>query len=207
MRTRNDVYVMMDVEASGTRLGHHDLIQFGAVAAWGTNLEHQLAFPAHKPKPDVPANLVVPHFRGDPDPAALKVTGLRWDDVLAYGEAPAAFVDRFYGWVGLLKQASGAEKVILTGHGVTFDWAMTKLLYDAYRGDWPCHYSGLDFKSWYGGRCNLEYIDSSMTEMQKEFGLRPNKHKHDAQADADHQFKLMLLAFRASGFVANSVTP
>ena len=71
MRTRNDVYVMMDVEASGTRLGCHDLIQFGAVAAWGQNLEHYLAFPVHRPKPEAPANLVAPHFRGEPDPAAL----------------------------------------------------------------------------------------------------------------------------------------
>ena len=207
MRTRTDCYVMMDVEASGHRLGFHDMTQFGAVAVWGPNLEHRMAFPVWQPRPDLPRNLVAPYFKGAPDPDALKVAGISWDVICNSGEPPAQWVERFHHWILELKAKPGVDKVILVGHGITFDWARVQLLYDQFRVDWPCHYSGLDFKSWYGGRCNLEYIDSSMTEMQKEFGLRPNKHKHDAQADADHQFKLMLLAFRASGFVANSVTP
>ena len=201
MRKRNDCYVMMDVEASGQRLGHHDMIQFGATAAYGPKLETRVPFPVYRPRADLPINLIAPLFGGEPEPGAMKVNKLPWDAVRLFGEPPAVWAARFHGWVASLKAASGAEKVVLVGHGIVFDWAYVRLVYDHCRTDWPCHYSGLDAKSFWGGVRALEYIDSSMTDMRETFGLKENPNAHDAQADADFQLELMIRAFVKSGII------
>jgi len=131
----------------------------------------------------------------------MKVNGLDWKAVLEHGEAPASFIARFREWVAKLKQMSGAPAVVLCGHGVTFDWSYLKLLHDAFHTDWPCHYSALDFKAWYGGSRGLEHIDASLTEMRNEFKVGKNKRAHDAQGDADYQLEFMLLAFAKAGLI------
>lgn len=207
MRKRTDCYVMMDIESSGTRLGYHDLIQFGAVAVYGPNLEHKAAFPVFRRRAELPVNLVAPHFKGEPDPGAMKVNGLNWHDVLAHGEAPDVFITRFHNWITELKAVAGSQTVVLVGHGVTFDWSYLKLLHDQFRTDWPCHYSAMDFKSWYGGMRGLEHIDASMTEMRKEFGIGKNKAAHDAQGDADYQLEFMLLSLAKAGLIERAPQP
>jgi len=204
MASRNDAYVMFDIEASGVRLGHHDLIQFGAVAVAGPNFEHQIPFPVYRGVENAPPNLVAPYFKNTPDPGAMKVNGLDWDMVCAYGEPPESFINRFHDWVLAVKRSTGVDKVVLAGHGLVFDWSFLKLLYNAYREDWPCHYSGLDFKSWYGGMRGLHYISSSMTDMREVFGIGANKKAHDAQADAEYQLEFMVRAFRRVGLVGGT---
>ncbi|MCK6439652.1 MAG: 3'-5' exonuclease [Planctomycetes bacterium] len=201
MRARKDCYVMMDVEASGHRLGHHDMTQFGAVAVWGKNLEYREAFPVWQPRPDLPRNLIAPQFNGAPDPDALKVAGIAWETICEFGEPPAKWVERFHNWIVGLKARPGVDKVILVGHGITFDWARVQLLYDQFRVDWPCHYSGMDFKSWWGGMRAKEHIDSSMTDMREFFGVKKNKKAHDAQADAEYQLDFMLKTFATAGII------
>lgn len=207
MGKRPDAYIMMDIEASGVRLGYHDLIQFGAVAVSGTDFEFQVPFPVYRAIPEAPPNLVAPYFKNTPDPGAMKVNGLDWNMVCAHGEAPESFINRFHDWVVAFKAQSGADKIVLTGHGLVFDWSFLKLLYNAFRDDWPCHYSGLDFKSWYGGMRGLHYTQASMTDMREQFGIGPNRHAHDAQSDAEYQLEFMLRAFRNSGLVGAPKPP
>lgn len=198
---RNDAYVMFDIEASGVRLGHHDLIQFGAVAVAGQNFQHRITFPFYRGIPEAPPNLVAPHFKAAPDPGAMKVNGLNWDMVCAHGEAPESFITRFHDWIVALRSSTGVDKVVLAGHGLVFDWSFLRLLYNAFREDWPCHYSGLDFKSWYGGMRGLHYIASSMTDMREQFQMPANSKAHDAQADAEYQLEFMVRSFRRVGII------
>lgn len=201
MRTRSDCYVMIDVEASGSRLGYHDMTQFGAIAACGADLETKIPFPVYQPDKNKAINLIAPHFGGDPDPDSLAVAGISWDDIKTYGEKPIEWAERFHAWVVELRGRTEVDRVVLVGHGITFDWARVKMLYDAFRNDWPCHYSGLDFKSWWGGLRSKEYIDSSMTDMREAFGIEENKKAHDAQADAEYQLELMLCAFAKADLI------
>lgn len=201
MRTRNDAYFMIDIEASGTTLGHHDLIQFGGVAVLGSALSTRIPFPAYRARPDLPVNLVAPMIGNEPDPGAMKVNGLDWQQVCEFGERPEVFIDRFHDFVTGLKRNHGADRVVICGHGLVFDWSMLKLMFDRYRDDWPCHYSGLCLKALYAGLRGVDYIDSSMTEMQQRYGIPAHTNKHDAQGDADHQTALMLAVMREAGLV------
>ncbi len=203
MRKRQDAYVMLDIEASGTRMGYHDLIQFGAIAVFGPALETQKIFPAYQPQENLPINLVKPHFKGEPNPGSMKVNGLNWQEVVEHGEEPQDFITRFRKWILELKSYSEVKNVILTGHGLVFDWSFLKLLHDSFYDDWPCHYSGLDFKSWYGGAETLEYIDASQTHMRRKFNFEKNKSAHDAFGDARYQLDLMLQTFQSSGLIAD----
>ncbi len=201
MASQPDAYIMFDIEASGVRLGHHDLIQFGAVAVAGPDFGIQIPFPVYRAKEGLPVNLVAPHFKGEPDPGAMKVNGLNWEQVLEFGEAPESFIGRFFDFVQDVKKQTGCPRVVLAGHGLVFDWSFLRLLFNAFRDDWPCHYSGLDFKSWYGGMRGLHYVHSSMTDMRETLGLGPNTNAHDAQADAEYQLEFMVRSFRRVGLV------
>lgn len=204
MRTSQDCYVMFDIECSGTKLGVHDLIQFGAIAVCGQDLEYEIPFPQYRAKPELPANLIQPHFKHPPNPESMEVNGLNWDDVLAYGEPVADFIDRFHQWVMELRGRDDVDRVVLVGHGVVFDWSFLKLIYDAHRDDWPCHYSALDFKSWYGGRHSLEYVQSSMTHMRETLEIGPNPAAHDALADARYQLEFMMRSFADAGLISRA---
>ncbi|MCA8939089.1 MAG: hypothetical protein KDB07_04750, partial [Planctomycetes bacterium] len=71
----------------------------------------------------------------------------------------------------------------------------------AHREDWPCHYSALDLKSYYGGTKGLDFLDCSMTDMRDEFRIGANKNAHDAQADADYQLELLFRTFVKAGMI------
>jgi len=192
---------MFDIECSGTLLGHHDLIQFGAIAVCGSDLEYEIPFPEYRAKPGLSANMIAPYFKNEPNPESMEVNGLDWDAVCEFGEAPEAFLERFYAWVSELRSRDDVDRVVMVGHGIVFDWSFFKLLYDTHRDDWPCHYSGMDFKSWYGGQHSLEYIHSSMTHMREELGIGPNPAAHDALADARYQLEFMMRAFEQAKMI------
>ena len=174
---RKEIYISVDIEASGPIPGEFSMLSFGACVVGNTR---NTFYAELKPLND--------NF----DKRALEVSGLSMPDLKIRGEKPAEAMGRFEKWI---KEISGDDKPVFVAFNATFDWSFTHWYFVKFLGKDPFGISGLDVKAYYMGMKKTQWRETAKRQVRSQFPST-QKHTHNALDDATEQaqiFKNMLL--------------
>lgn len=165
-----EIYVSIDVEASGPIPGEYSMLSIGACIVGNTKKKFYVEL---KPLND---NYV---------DQALKVCGLSMKKLKLEGVEPRIAIEKFTQWVGVVSK--GSTPVFCSW--CTFDWMfmkwyLTKFGFKKLFG--PC---GCDMKSYYAGMMNVEF-GNARKKCIPEYLMPKKKHTHNALDDALEQAEL-----------------
>lgn len=171
----NEVFISVDVEASGPSPGAGSLIAIGACPVY---------------KPNVGFYTELQPVEGMPwDEGAERVHQLSRER-LSGAPTPAEAMAEFARW---LKSYCGPMgRPIFVGFNATFDWMFTCDYFHRFYGSNPFGISGLDLKAYYMGKHNiLDWRDTAKKRIRLRPEYRSNmRHTHNALDDAREQAQL-----------------
>src|SRR6185295_19163940 len=181
-----EVFISVDVEASGPTPGSGSLISIGACRVD----DPEAAFYAELwPVPGVPW-----------DAATERIHGLTAQHLAEHGVPPEEALRTFADWIA--SAAAGARPVML-GFKAAFDWLFVADAFQRYLARNPFGIAPLDLKALYMGRLGIE----RWAETSKKFVVRrlavTLPHTHNALDDARMQAEVA----RALGIGANRADP
>jgi ribonuclease T len=166
-----EIYISVDVEASGPVPATYSLLSIGAVAVDDPD---QTFYVELQPAND---NLV---------PAAMEVVGRTLHDFAEKGRPPKAAMVAFRDW---LARVAKFGRPVFVGFNATFDWAFVNFYFQHYLGENPFGFGGIDIKSYYMGMTGCTWEDTRSSRMAKE--LKGNSpHTHNALDDAIEQAEM-----------------
>lgn len=175
MTEPREIFVSVDVEASGPIPGVYSLLTIGACAV---------------DAPERTFGVRLKPICDNADPEAMAVTGLSLDDLRQTGIDPATAMDGFAAW--LRELAAGAGKVVFVGLNAPFDWGFINYYFHRFTGGNPFGFTALDIKALYMGATGCRWDETKSSAMAAR--LRPaTVGTHDALEDAVHQAELFRL--------------
>jgi DNA polymerase III epsilon subunit-like protein len=172
-----EIYISVDIEASGPIPAEYSLLSIGACVAY----EPERAF-----------SCLVKPISLNADPKAIEVTGLNLDELAATGLAPERAMTAFADWVQ--EVANGATPVFV-GLNAAFDWSFVNYYFLRYVGSNPFGFAALDIKSLFMGARGCSWYETRSSNMKKELGATSSG-THDALTDARFQAELFRLVRR-----------
>jgi DNA polymerase III epsilon subunit-like protein len=175
MARKREVFISVDVEASGPIPGQYSLLQIGACEV--DNAANAFAC-FLKP---INANAV---------PAALEVTGLSLARLEREGTDPKLAMQEFAKWIAQV--ADSNSRPVFVGLNAAFDWSFINYYFHFFSGGNPFGISALDIKSLYMGLTGCSWQDTSARQMSKMLHPR-TQGDHDALHDAQFQAELFRL--------------
>lgn len=172
-----DIYVSVDVETSGPRIGFHSMLQIGACVVGDVNRTF-----------DALLQPISKHA----DTQAMDVVGKTLEYFDQHGTAPDVVMCDFGAWVRLV---ACDRNPVFVGFNAAFDWGFVHWYLLTY-GDAPnpFGYAPLDIKSYYAGLTGCSWEETRSSRISDRFKSE-KPHTHDALADALEQaemFRLML---------------
>lgn len=167
-----ETFISVDVETSGRRPGHHDLLALGACRA---------------DRPETGFKRFLKPWTGRFEPEAMKVNGLDLDWLRANGEPLADAIRDFHDWA--CSESEGGTPVFV-GLNAPFDWAFVSTAFDFVGVANPFHFVPLDIKALYMGatRCSWDETRSSRMHARLSPTLSPDH--ADPLVDARYQAEL-----------------
>ncbi|PNY78791.1 3'-5' exonuclease [Pseudomonas fluorescens] len=172
-----ELYVSVDIEASGPIPGEFSMLSFGACIVGHPEKAIYLEL-----KPDS-----LKH-----DPEAVEVTGFDLELLTQTGLEPQEAMQQFAAWVGAV--GTDAGKPVFVGLNAPFDWSFVNYYFHKYLGQNPFGFAALDIKAYYMGAFNLAWRETKSSHMAAS--LNPKRTAtHNALDDARYQaelFDLML---------------
>jgi ribonuclease T len=138
MGAADNVWISVDVEASGASPSTGSLISIGACLVERPEATFYVEL---QPLPDRPW-----------DEAAEKVHGLGRAHLAEHGIAPAPAMARFAEWIAQLPEVRAGGRPLFVGFNATFDWMWVADWFHAHLGHNPFGISGLDLKAFALGR-------------------------------------------------------
>ncbi len=178
-RDRGEVYISVDVEASGPIPGEYSLLSLGACAVG---------------EPAVAFYVELRPISDRAVPRALEVGGLSMEKLAAFGRNPAEAMAEFRDWV--VRTADGRWPVFV-GFNASFDWSFVNWYFHKFLGDNPFGIGGLDIKAYYMGFSGSTWRDTTSSRLPQEFQPElPHTHNalDDARAQAEIFAKLLAAA-------------
>jgi DNA polymerase III epsilon subunit-like protein len=166
-----EVFISIDVEASGPIPGEYSLLSIGACVVGNTD---QTFYAELKPLND------------NSTEKAMEVAGFDLEKLKLNGEDPRAAMERFEGWV---TQVAEVGRPVFVAFNATFDWSFTHWYFIKFLGRDPFGISGLDIKAYFMGK---HHTDWGGTIKKKVRARYPTKmvHTHQALDDAKEQADL-----------------
>jgi DNA polymerase III epsilon subunit-like protein len=177
--TRDEVYISVDVEASGPIPGEHSLLSIGACLVGSIERDFYVEL---KPISD---NHV---------PSALAVSGLSLEHLREHGADPAMAMAQFEHWVESV--TSVGSRPVFVALNATFDWMFTHYYFQRFLGRDPFGVGGLDIKAYYMGLTGCAWAETSKSRMHRDL-LPERSLTHHALEDAVWQAEVFanLLAY------------
>ncbi|MBI5452186.1 3'-5' exonuclease [Candidatus Gottesmanbacteria bacterium] len=175
---RSELYISVDIEASGPIPGEFSILSLGACVVGQPS---KTFYAELKPIND---NFI---------DKALKVSGLSLEDLKTKGEEPAQAMARFERWI---KDISGESRPIFVGFNATFDWMFTHWYFMKFLGRNPFGISGLDIKAYYMGMKNVGWGQTTKKYVRAQF-QPATQHTHHALDDAKEQAEIFEKMLRA----------
>lgn len=176
--TGNEVYISVDIEASGPIPGKYSMLSLGACLI-DNPLEH--FYIELKPIND---NFV---------PDALKVSGLTLAQLVEKGISPAQAMRSFQHWVQIVVNK---QRAVFVGFNASFDWSFVNWYFYMFLGSNPFGIDALDIKSYYMGQSGCLWKETTSSRLPQSF-QPTHQQTHNALDDAIAQgetFKKLLLA-------------
>lgn len=120
---------------------------------------------------------------------ALEKTKLTPEYLTKNGLDPAEAMQKLDAWIARL---STLGHPVFASFG-TFDWMWVSYYFMTYLGRNPFGINGLDIKSYYAGKFNKRWGETSKTEIAVAGFRTKTKHTHNALDDAKEQAELLHL--------------
>ncbi|MCF5049896.1 3'-5' exonuclease [Pseudomonas simiae] len=175
MNADKEIFVSVDIEASGPIPGKYSMLSIGACLT--SNPKEQFSCYL---KP------ISEEFVS----AALEVTGLSLDKLRKEGLEPAEAMSKFKAWVESL---TGADRsVVFVGFNASFDWSFVNYYFHQYLGENPFGIAALDIKSMFFGTAQCTWKSTRSSEIEKVVSPESSGN-HDALDDAVYQAELFNL--------------
>jgi len=176
MSTR-ELFVSVDVEASGPYPGRYSMLSLGACLV---DEPMQNFFCEFKP------------LSIEADAKAMEVTGLSLERLAREGLDPAEAMQRFATWTRDCA-SKGSARPIFVGFNAAFDWAFVNHYFLHFVGNNPFGFAPLDIKSFYMGAARSTWSDTRSSTMSAKLGAS-SQGDHQALHDAQFQADLFRLA-------------
>jgi DNA polymerase III epsilon subunit-like protein len=176
---RSEVYISVDVEASGPIPGEFSLLSIGACVVGQTNLTFYAEL---KPLNE---NFVK---------VALDVSQLSLEQLKVSGEHPAEAMSRFERWI---LSVSKDERPVFVAFNGTFDWMFTHWYFVKFLRRDPFGISGLDIKAYYMGLTRAHWSETTKKHIRAAF-LPGSRHTHEALEDAIEQAEIFAKLLKRS---------
>lgn len=178
MVENQEIFISVDIEASGAVPGLYSLLSIGACDIFNPDENFQCLLK--------PTGKFV-------DLEAVNVTGLDLDVLKKDGLEPAVAMKKFSDWI---TKVSGPDiKPIFVGLNAAFDWSFVNYYFNDCHIDNPFGFAPLDIKAMYFSATNCRWNQSKSSVMIKD--LQPTlRGNHDALIDALAQAELFRLIIK-----------
>jgi ribonuclease T len=171
MRRRPELFVSVDIEASGPIPGEYSLLQIGACDAY---------------QPQNVFSCFLKPISDNAQDEALRVTGLSMAALKKDGLEPSTAMLKFEDWIGGVAKN---QKVVFVGLNAAFDWSFINYYFHRYLGRNPFGHAALDIKSLYMGAQKCRWDETSADNITRGLDVQRIK-RHDALHDAVFQAEL-----------------
>ena len=175
MKTNNEIYVSVDIEADGRIPGDNSMLSFGAVAYDASGLEIDFYYATLDTLEGATSDPDTMAWWGRQDPTV-------WE-AAREGARPASIVmPEFNGWVDKLP-----GKPVFVGFPATFDFLFVYWYLIKFAGRSPFGFSALDIKSLAMGELGTAFRKTVKRRMPRRWFVGAPKHTHHALDDARGQ--------------------
>lgn len=207
MTKLQEIYISMDVEATGPIPGPYSMSSFGAFAAGGMMDTGQIIRFDHEDRRNVfykelqpisenfiPEAINVGVLTGFdstiPDPDGMR----HFEWMKAHGENPAKGMQDFADWAATVEEMYGASLVFM-GYPAVFDWMFVYWYLVNFNVQSPFGFSkAIDLKTTYAIKANKPMKKSSKRNMPRSlFSKLPHTHRADDDAIEQGIFGINLL--------------
>ena len=171
MPPKSEIYISVDVEASGPIPGEYSLLSIGACLVGQPD---QSFYVELKPLND---NFVE---------KAMDVTGLSLEKLRLDGEEPDLAMASFANWI---KSVAGDNRPVFVAFNATFDWSFTHWYFIKFLGHDPFGISGLDIKAYFMGKHHTTWGETVKKNVLKNYPSL-TRHSHQALDDAKEQAEI-----------------
>jgi len=169
-----ELFVSVDIEASGPIPGEFSLLSIGAVLV-------------DRPETTFYIELKPEGTRHDPE--SLGVSGFNIDELTLSGIEPSAAMQDFGNW--LSDSCTQDQKPVFVGLNAAFDWSFVNYYFHKYCGTNPFGFAALDIQALYMGVVGCRWDQTKSSQMAKL--LHPQlSGTHNALDDARYQAELFL---------------
>lgn len=179
MMSNAEIYISVDVEASGPFAPTYSMLSIGACVVGATA---ESFYAELKP---ISKQVVA---------EALKVVGKPLEHFTKLGREPKVVMAEFEKWV---KSISGEQTPVFVGFNAAFDWAFVNWYFYTYLGRTPFGIAPLDIKSYYMGFEGVEWEDTRSSRIPEMF-KGPTAQTHNALHDARSQAQMFERMLRQS---------
>ncbi|GHF04386.1 3'-5' exonuclease [Pseudolysinimonas yzui] len=172
-RVRPERLVSVDVETAGPTPGDYAMVSIGACLV------------------DEPERGFYVELKPDRDAvveSALKVSGLKMDDLRAHGTEPKQAMEEFAAWIRDVVPPQ-THRAVFVGFNAVFDWMFVNEYFVRYGIENPFGHGGLDIKSYYVGMMGSTWEQTSMRHLSPKY-LAGRPLSHNALGDARDQAEL-----------------
>jgi len=176
MTKTSELFISVDIEASGPVPGEYSMLSIGACVV----STPEKAFSCEL-KP------ITEKF----DEAAMAVLGRTVEDYEKSGLDPSAAMLAFAEWVENVRQVH--ETVVFVGFNAPFDWSFVNYYFHRFLGENPFGFTALDIKAYYMGATGCQWQDTRSSRMAERLGPSLSG-THDPLDDARYQAELFRLA-------------
>lgn len=178
MAARKEIFVSVDIEASGPIPGKYSMLSIGACVT---------------SKPSKQFHCYLKPISNDFIPEAIEVTGLSLEKLHKEGLEPIDAMTQLKTWLESL--LGKEENIVFVGFNASFDWSFINYYFHQFLGENPFGIAALDIKSMYFGTANHTWESTRSSEIAKV--VKPhNSGDHNALHDAIYQAELFELIRR-----------
>lgn len=169
-----EIYISVDVEASGPIPAEYSLLSIGACVVY----EPYRAF-----------SCLVKPISANADPKALEVTGLSLEELTLTGLTPEVAMTEFARWV---QEVSAGSTPVFVGLNAAFDWSFINYYFLRFAGSNPFGFAALDIKSLFMGAHACSWHETRSSNIKRVLAATSNG-THNALDDARFQAELFRL--------------
>lgn len=172
--TDAEIFISVDIEASGPIPGEYSMLSIGACDAY---------------RPELAFSCLIKPTTENAVPEAMAVTGLSLAKLHAVGFKPDDAMTQFANWV---EDVRGERTPVFVGLNSPFDWSFVNYYFIRYYGSNPFGISALDVKSLFMGKFQSSWKETRSSNMKTVMGAT-GIGNHDALDDARFQAELFRL--------------